>query len=90
MWPPTGSAVYVVCILTGTSTNPNGNSDMVFFLDGVQVGSFQQGPNGNPAYQFNSVVYSSDSLPMESHNITLVSGMLGERALVLLDRIIYT
>ncbi|KLO18721.1 hypothetical protein SCHPADRAFT_935981 [Schizopora paradoxa] len=86
----TGSAVYVVCILTGTSQDPNGNSDMVFFIDGVEDNRFQQGPNGNPDYQFNSVVYSNESLTMESHNITIVTGTLGEQSLVLLDRIIYS
>jgi len=86
----TGSAVYVVCILTGTSSNPNANSDMTFLLDGEEVGSFQQSPNGNPAYLFDSVVFSKNDLSLEQHNITLVSGRLGKVALVLLDRIIYT
>ena len=84
--------MYVVCILTGTPQDPNGNSDMVFFIDGVEDESrcFQQGPNGNPEYQFNSVVYSNEDLTMESHNITIVTGTLGQQALVLLDRIIYS
>jgi len=86
----TGSAVYVMCILTGSPSNPDGNSDMTLILDNKTVGSFQQGPDGNPAYLYNSVVFSMDGLPVMEHNITLLSGELGQAALVLLDRIIYT
>lgn len=88
--PLVGSAVYVMCILTGSPSNPDGNSDMMFILDNKTVGSFQQGPDGNPAYLYNSVVFSMDGLPVMEHNITLLSGELGQAALVLLDRIIYT
>ncbi len=62
----------------------------MFILDNKTVGSFQQGPDGNPAYLYNSVVFSMDGLPVMEHNITLLSGELGQAALVLLDRIIYT
>lgn len=85
-----GSAVYVMCILTGTAGNPDGNTDMTFFLDNERVANFSRAPDGDASYQFNVPVFSMDGLSMTQHNITLVSGMQGQAALVLLDRVIYT
>ncbi|KLO18720.1 hypothetical protein SCHPADRAFT_935980 [Schizopora paradoxa] len=86
----TGSAVYVVCILTGSTENPNGNSDMTFLIDNNTAGVFQQSPDGNSSYSFNHVVFAAENLTMDAHNLTLLNGLSGEAALVLLDRIIYT
>ena len=82
--------MYVVCILTGSTSDPNGNSDMTFLLDGVEKPPFQKSPDGNPAYLYNSVVFSANNLEVTEHNITLVAGKSGQQSLVLLDRIIYT
>lgn len=79
-----------MCIVTGSNTDPDGNSDMAFLIDNNPVGVFQQSPDGDPTYSFNFVVFSAENLTMDAHNITLVTGQMGQAALVLLDRIIYT
>lgn len=79
-----------MCIVTGSTKNPNGNSDMSFFLDDEAVGSFASAPDGDKSYQFNVPVYANESLSSGMHNITIVSGLSGTQSLTLLDRIIYT
>ena len=88
--PPSGSAVYVYCILTGSISEPIGNSDMTFFIDNQQVGAFVQAPDGNTNYRYNSLVYSNADLELGVHTFRLETAHLGERALVLLDYLIYT
>ncbi|KLO18722.1 hypothetical protein SCHPADRAFT_993380 [Schizopora paradoxa] len=85
-----GTAVYVICILTGSLQRPNGNSDMTFILDGKTVGNFALAPDGDDEYKSNVTVYANESLSSGVHNITLVSGLAGQESLVLLDRIIYS
>ena len=85
-----GTAVYVVCILTHGFSNPNGNTDMAFFLDGVQAGSLEQPPNGDATYLYNQVVFSKTGLSSGVHNIRIDVGHNGTSALILFDRIIYT
>ncbi|KAI5117400.1 hypothetical protein M0805_004622 [Coniferiporia weirii] len=85
-----GTAVYVVCILTGTSTSPDGNTDMTFKIDNVTTGVFQKQPNGDATYHFNQTVFAQTGLPNTLHTITIESGHAGQKALVLLDSIIYT
>ena len=88
--PRLGSAVYVYCILTGNTNDPNGNSDMTFFIDDQQVGAFIQAPDGNDTYRYNSLVYSNANLEAGVHTFRLETGHSGELALVLLDYLIYT
>ena len=87
---PLGFAVYVYCILTGTSSSPDGNTDMTFFIDDEQVGTFTQAPNGDSTYHYNSLVYSNVNLGDGPHTFRLESGHLGQKALVLLDYLVYT
>ena len=63
---------------------------MTFFLDDEQMGVFQQSPNGDKTYHFNQIVFSRTDLSNERHTIRLEAGRAGEKALVLLDSIIYT
>ncbi len=79
-----------MCILTGTTVSPDGNTDMTFLLDNEMVGSFSLAPNGSPGYIFNVPVYVNETLSPGFHNITILSGLAGSKSLVLLDRIIYT
>ena len=87
---PEGSAVYVFCILTGSKIDPDGNTDMLFTIDGEKVGTFVKQTNGDNQYTYNVPVYFNESLPHGHHTITLESGVLGKRALVLFDRVVYT
>ncbi|EJD00595.1 uncharacterized protein FOMMEDRAFT_159343 [Fomitiporia mediterranea MF3/22] len=85
----TGTAVYVNCILTGSTANPNGNTDLTFFLDGNQAGTFRQNPNGDTTYRLQTV-FAAAGLSDAQHTIRLETGNAGQEALVLLDSIIYT
>ncbi|KAI5118094.1 hypothetical protein M0805_007743 [Coniferiporia weirii] len=85
-----GTSVYVVCILTGTSSLPNGNTDMTFLIDNTTAGSFQKAPDNGTTYHFNQTVFAQTGLPNALHTITIESGHANQTALVLLDSIIYT
>ncbi|KAL5485487.1 hypothetical protein ACEPAI_8129 [Sanghuangporus weigelae] len=87
----TGTAVYIYCILTRSSSSPNGNTDMTFYVDDQEVGSFSRPSDGDKSYQYNQVVFSWSGLDgSTNHNVRLESGHSGQQALVLLDRIVYT
>ncbi|KAL5507584.1 hypothetical protein ACEPAH_7040 [Sanghuangporus vaninii] len=87
----TGTAVYIYCILTSSSSSPNGNTDMTFYVDDQEVGSFSRPSDGDRSYQYNQVVFSWSGLDgSTNHNVRLESGHSGQQALVLLDRIVYT
>ncbi|KAI0712852.1 hypothetical protein C8T65DRAFT_574483 [Cerioporus squamosus] len=86
-----GVAIYVFCIVTRSSTNPFGNSDMTFYMDGVEVDRFVQPPNGDPAYQYSFPVYVNESIPSGGHTFMLVNGRAGgQTALTLLDYIVFS
>ena len=86
-----GTAVYIYCILTRSSSSPNGNTDMTFFIDDQEVSSFSQASNGDKTYLYNQIVFSWSGLDgSTSHNVRLESGHAGRQALVMLDRIVYT
>ena len=42
-----GEAIYVFCVITRASTDPLGNTDMSFAIDGETVGALQLPPDGN-------------------------------------------
>ncbi|KAI0737188.1 hypothetical protein C8Q80DRAFT_1115445 [Daedaleopsis nitida] len=84
-----GVAIYVYCIVTRSPTNPFGNSDMTFYLDGEPVGVFQQMPNEDPSYEYSVPVYVNTSISAGNHTFALVNGRKGGlTALALLDYII--
>ncbi|KAK7694205.1 hypothetical protein QCA50_001385 [Cerrena zonata] len=86
-----GSALYVNCILSHLGSNPDGTTNMLFFLDGEFMGSYQQFPNGDPTYEFNTMVYANSSIPNGHHTFTIQNGQLqAPGSLVLLDSIMYT
>ena len=86
-----GVAIYVYCVVTRSSTQPFGNSDMTFYLDGQQVGTFIQEPNGDSTYHYNVPVYVNASIPSGDHTFMLVNGRAGgQSALALLDCIVFT
>lgn len=66
---------------------------MTFLVDGENAGVFQLANNSNtvpPVYQFNASVFSMEGLSNTSHTLRLESGHAGNKALVLLDSIVYT
>ena len=80
----------MLCIITHSDVSPDGNTDMVFLLDGVQVGTLEQLPTNDTTYLYNQVVFSQTGLSSGSHTIRIEVGHNDTKALILLDRIIYT
>ncbi|OSD05809.1 hypothetical protein PYCCODRAFT_1361583, partial [Trametes coccinea BRFM310] len=86
-----GVAVYVFCIVTRSSTSPDGNSDMTFSIDGQEVGRFVQPPDGDTTYDYNVPVYVNTSLPPGPHQLVILNGQPnGNKSLILLDYVVYT
>ena len=85
-----GTAVYVMCIITHSDVSPDGNTDMVFLLDGAQVGTLEQPPTNDTTYFYNQTVFSQTGLAFGPHTIRIEVGHNDTKALILLDRIIYT
>ena len=77
-------------IITHSSANPNGNTDMVFLVDGIPAGSLQQPPTGDKTYFYNQTVFSQTGLASGMHTIRIEVGHNNTQAVILLDRIIYT
>lgn len=86
-----GSAIYAFCVLAPTSDALDGNTDMTFFIDGQNVGSFTRDTTGQSGYQYNVPVYANPSLPFGDHTFTLQNGRTGgQAALALFDYMIFT
>ncbi|KAJ3817479.1 hypothetical protein F5880DRAFT_1492860 [Lentinula raphanica] len=88
----TGSAVYVFCALAESSVSPNGNSDMAFYIDGQLNGTFVKPAQGiNNSYEYQSLVYSIDSLVPGKHTLSLQNGYTNSNeSLVILDYIVFS
>ncbi|KAJ6604189.1 hypothetical protein DFH09DRAFT_301029 [Mycena vulgaris] len=86
-----GSAVYVFCARSRSNTAPDGNSDMTFYLDGVQVDAFQEVPIGSAGFDYGVLVYSNLAVPPGPHTLTVQNGhQNGPRSLLILDSIVYS
>ncbi|KAK0478159.1 hypothetical protein IW261DRAFT_1565144 [Armillaria novae-zelandiae] len=87
-----GTAVYVNCILVPGAKHPAGRSDMTFFIDGVQAGTYSSEPDpSSPDSVYNVTVFAHENLPSSRHIIQIQSGHIGGSAsLILLDSIIYS
>ncbi|GAW08344.1 hypothetical protein LENED_010400 [Lentinula edodes] len=87
-----GIAVYVFCALAESSTSPDGNSDMDFYIDGFRNGGFvKTAPGNNNTYNYSVAVFASDPLTPGIHNLTIQNGHVnGTKSLILLDKIVYT
>lgn len=83
--------MYAFCVITQAFSDPNGNSDMSFFIDGAQAGSFTLPPNGDTTYQYGVPVYANTSLTSGTHIFTMTVGHPGGMsAVALLDYFIFT
>ncbi|KAJ3815670.1 hypothetical protein F5876DRAFT_71873 [Lentinula aff. lateritia] len=87
-----GIAVYVFCALAESSTSPDGDSDMDFYIDGFLNANFvKTAPGNNNTYDYSVAVFASDSLTPGTHNLTIQNGHVGgTKSLILLDKIVYT
>ncbi|KAJ7139672.1 hypothetical protein C8R44DRAFT_727686 [Mycena epipterygia] len=86
-----GSAVYVFCALSRSTTAPPGNSDMTFYLDGVAIGAFTKAPLGTAGFDYHVPVYANTAIPPGQHTFTLQNGhQNGPTSLMILDSIVYS
>ncbi|KAJ7102532.1 hypothetical protein B0H15DRAFT_336936 [Mycena belliarum] len=88
----TGTSVSVQCILSNSLQNPTGTSDMIFSIDGEQVGRFSQPPTGAPGFLPNRTVFISKTLLLEAHTLVIQNGRFddGIASLLMLDSVTYT
>ncbi|KAJ4491358.1 hypothetical protein C8J55DRAFT_556942 [Lentinula edodes] len=86
------SAVYVFCALAESTTAPDGNSDMAFYIDGQPMGTFAKpAPGFDNIYEYRYLVFSIDTLALGVHTLVLQNGyMNAPKSLVLLDYIVYS
>ncbi|KAJ7652003.1 hypothetical protein DFH06DRAFT_538901 [Mycena polygramma] len=84
-----GTSVSVNCILSNSLSNPPGNSDMTFLIDGIQAGTFSYSPTGASDFRPSNVFVSKD-LPLLNHTLVIQNGRPGGReSLVILDSLTY-
>ncbi|KAF8997419.1 hypothetical protein BDQ17DRAFT_1309780 [Cyathus striatus] len=89
-----GTAIYVFCAISLSSSNPTSYSNMTFYIDNELVGQFERVPPGlQGAYQYNVSVYSNATLSAGVHTFMLQNGQYGNagnQSLTLLDYIVYS
>ncbi|EIW53837.1 uncharacterized protein TRAVEDRAFT_66601 [Trametes versicolor FP-101664 SS1] len=86
-----GVGVYAFCVITRSNSDPNGNWDLSFLIDGEQSGTFKLAPDGDATYHYNVPVYANDSLASGKHTFTMVVGHPGgQSSIALLDYMIFT
>ena len=82
--------IYIFCIIAHTSSSPDGNTDLQFFIDSQLVGKYRLQPTGSTIYDYNVPVYVNESLSNGPHNLTIQNGRIGGLfSLILLDKIMY-
>ena len=88
-----GAAVYVYCAI-GRLDDPSTfatRSDMTFYIDGEEVGTYIKEPPGGTGFDYDVLVFEKTSLSPGEHEFILQNGRPdGLQSLVLLDRIVYT
>ncbi|EMD35804.1 hypothetical protein CERSUDRAFT_124440 [Gelatoporia subvermispora B] len=67
-----------------------GNVDMTFYIDGNVVGEYLDLTPTNdlpgPSYEYSTLVWQAEGLPLEEHSFTLVNGQISHnKSLILLD-----
>ncbi|KAH8086597.1 hypothetical protein BXZ70DRAFT_956127 [Cristinia sonorae] len=87
-----GSALYVYCILAPDEPRLLSASDMTFFIDDEQVGTFVQIPTQVTQYTRDVLVYSNTTLPYGKHTFMLQNGHKDSKVgtLTMLDYLVYT
>ncbi|EMD41385.1 hypothetical protein CERSUDRAFT_89951 [Gelatoporia subvermispora B] len=86
-----GTALYAYCILNADL----GNSDMIFYLDGEQAGTYTYNfVDGSDVYHYSALVLQLESLSDENHIFTLSNGQRsfgnGQPSSVIFDFVQYT
>ena len=79
------------CILSNSLENPNGDSDLTFFIDGQSIDQVHFTPSGDQSYEYHVPVFSSGSLTSGVHTLEVQNGLVkGRQSLLLLDYIVYS
>ena len=87
--PFSGTAVYVFGVLDNSLSSTNAATNLIFELDGVQVGSFLHAPTGSAGYQYNTILYANDSIADGEHTIVILTSSVDD-SLFIFDHINYT
>ncbi|KAF9009209.1 hypothetical protein BDZ89DRAFT_535080 [Hymenopellis radicata] len=88
-----GSHVYVQCVIALSSTNPPGRTEMTFFLDEEEAGTFlhEVDPVQQTGFLYHVTVFSKEFDFEDNHTITVQNrGQTHNQSLLLLDSIIYS
>ncbi|KAH9914661.1 uncharacterized protein BXZ73DRAFT_26564, partial [Epithele typhae] len=85
----TGTAVYVFNVVPNKALLVESVSDMIFFLDGQQVGTYQHQPDDTWGYMYNVCVFAKTGLSNGAHTIEIRAGV-AESNIILFDYIVYT
>jgi len=87
--PFKGTALYAYCILDN-AIQYVAFTNLTFFIDGSQVGTFAHVPDGTNIFQYNSLVYSNTSIPDGSHTFAIRTANGVNDSSVLFDYVEYT
>lgn len=87
-----GVAVYVICITVQTNSTDDGTNDLSFAVDGLTNNKFEKVPvsSSATAFDFNQTVFSLMGLSNSTHTLLIQTGLIDQKAVILLDAIIYT
>jgi hypothetical protein len=80
----------VYAVLDNNVASYTTRTDLVFFLDGSQVGTYTHEPDGSGTYVYNATVYSNSSMPDGSHVLTMSTVTAGGASRALFDSLVYT
>lgn len=83
--------MYVFCVLAGRNQAILGETDIRFTLDNNFSGVFTRKASTDVDYEYNALAYSNSSLSNGPHELKITCGRVGgPRAIILLDRIVYS
>ncbi|KAI0706284.1 hypothetical protein C8T65DRAFT_231894 [Cerioporus squamosus] len=86
----TGTAVYVYNVLANTVPYTTTYTNLIFSLDGEQVGSYVHVPSSDTAFEYDVPVYTNGNLANKQHTLVIEATGDANSSLVLFDYIVYT
>jgi hypothetical protein len=86
-----GTAAYVYCIIDDIPTTFTTRTDLRFFIDGDQVGTYVHEPTGTTqgGYIYDVPVYINTTLDNREHTLVISTNSDFDSSLLLFDRVEY-